>query len=76
VRLLLLSLFPTDTRGLEPVRYGGVLLSAPLHASETLHNLLNVPENKQTPRPEYASEQYRPTERPPHVGEVIANFCG
>jgi hypothetical protein len=25
------------------VRYGGVLLSAPLHASVTLHNLLNVP---------------------------------
>jgi hypothetical protein len=28
---------------LEPVRYGGVLLSAPLHTSVTLHNLLNVP---------------------------------
>jgi hypothetical protein len=42
-------LFPTDTRGFEPVRYGGVLLSVPLHASVTLHNLLNVPvqfENK------------------------------
>jgi hypothetical protein len=36
-------LFPTDTRGLERVRYGGVLLSAPLHAYVTLHNLLNVP---------------------------------
>jgi hypothetical protein len=29
-------------RGIEPVRYGGVLLSAPLHACTTLHNLLNV----------------------------------
>jgi hypothetical protein len=36
-------LFPIDTRGLGPVRYGGVLLSASLHASVALHNLLNVP---------------------------------
>jgi hypothetical protein len=36
-------MFPTDTRGLGPVRYGGVLLSAPLHAPVTLHNLLRVP---------------------------------
>jgi hypothetical protein len=36
-------LFPTDIQGLEPVRYGGVLLNAPLHASLTLHSLLNVP---------------------------------
>jgi hypothetical protein len=32
-------LFITHTRGLEPVRYGGVLLSAPLHASTTLYTI-------------------------------------
>jgi hypothetical protein len=36
------SRIKTDTGSLGPVRYGGVLLSAPLHASVTLHNLLNV----------------------------------
>jgi hypothetical protein len=35
-------LFHTNIRGLEPVPYGGVLLSAPLHASTTLHHFLNV----------------------------------
>jgi hypothetical protein len=32
--------------------------------------------NKQTPWLESASELYRPTERPPLVGEVSANFSG
>jgi hypothetical protein len=35
-------LFPADILGLEPVCYGGVLLSTPLHAILDLHHLLNV----------------------------------
>jgi hypothetical protein len=35
-------LFPADILGLEPVRFGGVLLSTPLHAILDLHHLLNV----------------------------------
>jgi hypothetical protein len=31
---------------------------------------------KKTPWSESASELYRPTERAPLLGEVIANFCG
>jgi hypothetical protein len=37
-----MGLKKTDTRGLEPVRYGGVLLSAPLTLFLDLHHLLNV----------------------------------
>jgi hypothetical protein len=33
-----------DILGLEPVCYGGVLLSTPLHAILDLHHLLNVTE--------------------------------
>jgi hypothetical protein len=35
-------LFPADILGLAPVRFGGVLLSTPLHAILDLYHLLNV----------------------------------
>jgi hypothetical protein len=35
-------MFPTDTLGLEPVGYRGVLLSAPLHAFLSVPPFANV----------------------------------
>jgi hypothetical protein len=67
--------FPKATRGLEPISYRGALLGTLLHAIICVF----------TQFAEYTSnnnsmvwvrERTTPTERPPHVGEVIANFCG
>jgi hypothetical protein len=53
------------------VRYGGVLLSAPLHASVTLHNLLNVPvqfANKM------GFQKKKKLMRDPFSGDALRNF--